>query len=75
MNNIVYTAEGTLYGYYEKQSRSVYSRRTIDGKTVGCSKCVGYCSYDEHTGFLTQKLRKQHNCIKKRCDYYIGKKK
>ena len=50
-----------------------HSRRCIDGSIVGLTKCVGYCRYKGHMGFLTKKLRQQHNCIKKECVFYVPK--
>ncbi len=50
-------------------------RHCIDGTKTGCGKCVGYCTYYEHTGFLTDSLRKKHNCLKKGCRYYVPKDK
>lgn len=71
-NNIFYSSD---FGgnEYEKQHSGGYNRKTIDGKTVGCSRCVGYCRYDGHPGYLTAELRKKHNCCKKNCNYYISK--
>ncbi len=50
-----------------------FTRRCIDGSVVGCSKCVGYCAFCEHPGFLTEKLRKKHDCLGKECFHYIAK--
>lgn len=61
------------YADYENLSRSQYNRRCIDNTIVGCSRCVGYCQYDGHPGFLTEKHRKKHNCIGKGCHYYLAK--
>lgn len=65
----------TLYEQYEKQSRTVHNRRCIDGRITGSNKCVGYCEYIEHSGFLTLEQRKQHRCIEKGCFYYINKER
>ena len=65
----------TVYECYEKQSNSQYNRRLIDGKITGCGKCVGYCDYREHSGFLTKEQRKQHNCLGRQCRHYIPKEK
>lgn len=65
----------TMYEYYEKRSHSPYNRRLIDGTITGCGKCVGYCQYCEHPGFLTKELRKQHNCLGKECHYYVPKER
>lgn len=65
----------TMYEYYEKKSGSQHNRRLIDGTVTGCGKCVGYCEYCEHSGFLTKEQRKQHDCIGKGCYYYIPKER
>ncbi len=75
MYNIVYSTEENMYELYEKKSSSLYNRRCIDNTITGCNKCVGYCQYREHPGFLTEKQRVQHNCIGKKCFYYIAKPK
>jgi hypothetical protein len=49
--------------------------RCIDGRRTNCGNCVGYCRYAGHEGFLTRQQRKEHNCIVKRCDYYLPKPK
>lgn len=67
--------EMTTYSDYEKRSRIPYQRKCIDGKTTSPEKCVGYCRYTGHPGFLTKKLRQQHDCCNKQCDYYIRKEK
>jgi hypothetical protein len=65
----------TIYEEYEKAYGKKHNRKTISGKIVGSSKCVGFCKYSEHAGFLTQQNRKEHNCIGKRCNYYVPKEK
>ena len=75
MDNILCSTEINQYVLYEKAEHSLYERHCIDGKIVGCSKCCGYCQCEEHPGFLTEKLRNQHNCIAKQCFHYIGKPK
>ena len=67
------TTENNRYLNYEKQSKSRINRRCIDGTVTGCGNCVGYCQYREHPGFLTENLRKEHDCINKQCYYYIAK--
>ena len=73
MNEIVYTSIETRYASFERQSPSQYIRRCIDNSRTGSNKCVGYCQYSEHPGFLTAELRKKHDCINKRCCHYIPK--
>ena len=58
-----------------EKGASPHHRRCIDGKVTGCGNCVGYCQFREHPGYLTKELRKQHDCIKKGCNYYIPKSK
>ena len=72
-NNIVYTTEINLYTEYEKRSPSRTTRRCIDGRITGCGNCVGYCQYIDHPGFLTANQREEHDCINKKCNYYIPK--
>lgn len=73
MYETVYSTANNKYENYEKESRYRYNRRCIDNSVTGCGNCVGYCQYSEHPGFLTAKLRKQHDCIKKQCFYYVPK--
>lgn len=61
------------YTYYDSRYPNTYSRRCIDGSTVGCNKCVGYCQYEGHEGFLTEKHRKAHDCLGKECFHYLPK--
>lgn len=63
------------YAYYDSKQKNPYNRRCIDGHITGCGKCVGYCTYEEHSGFLTERLCKEHNCIEKGCYYYLPKPK
>lgn len=61
---------------YEQASKPYgdsVNRQCIDGSVRGCSKCIGYCNFDEHPGFLTEELMKKHKCFEKSCDYFIAK--
>lgn len=75
MYETVYSTANNKYEIYEKQSHSRYNRCCIDNTITGCGHCVGYCQYSEHPGFLTEKLRKQHNCLGKQCFHYVPKPK
>lgn len=75
MYETVYSTADNRYEQYEKKCRSKYDRRCIDNSITGCNRCVGYCQYAEHPGFLTEELRKKHNCIGKRCFHYVAKPK
>ena len=57
----------------KKYSLGNHRCRCIDGKITGCGNCVGFCSFDDHRGFLTKALRKEHNCLGKGCFYYVPK--
>lgn len=73
MYEAVLTKENNLYAYYEGRSHSRINRICIDGRVTGCGKCVGYCQYEGHAGYLTEKLRKKHECLEKGCFYYVPK--
>lgn len=73
MNNVVFTTEVDKYNFFEEKSPSRYTRRCINNKIIGSNKCVGYCQYSGHPGFLTKDLLEQHNCIEKGCDYFVIK--
>ena len=60
------------YAYYDSKY-GVHTRRCIDGSITGACRCVGYCSYASHPGFLTKDLRRDHNCVKNGCWYYTAK--
>lgn len=73
MNRVLYVTSEDRYASFEKQSTSKHLRQCIDNSVTGCNKCVGYCQFSEHPGFLTKELRKKHDCIKKHCNYYVPK--
>lgn len=74
--DIVYSTDSrTDYFTYEKRVGAVRTRRCIDGVVTGCGKCVGYCSFDGHPGYLTEEHRRKHNCLGKGCFYYFEKPK
>lgn len=68
---VIFTTTSVFYP--DNYQSNPHHRRCIDGKITGCGKCVGYCNYDGHPGYLTKELRKEHDCIKKGCNYYISK--
>lgn len=70
MYDTVYSTAESLYKQYEK-----HERLCIDNSITGCNRCVGYCQYNEHPGFFTGKLHKQHNCIGKQSFHYVAKPK
>jgi len=73
---IIYTTSPVnLYSLKEKTQSSPHHRRCIDGRITGSGKCVGYCEYEGHPGYLTKELRKHHDCINKSCHHYYPKEK
>ncbi len=69
------TDDTNSYGYYLEHYGTKYEKPAFNGKTVGTNKCVGFCRYNGHRGFITKDLRKQHNCCKKGCAFYVPKSK
>lgn len=61
--------------YKEMESRTIqnFNLRCIDGTIRGCGKCVGFCSYERHSGFLTAQMKQEHKCREKGCFYYCAK--
>lgn len=55
------------YSQIDAKYKISYMRPCIDGVSRGCNLCTAYCAYDEHPGFLTDKLIKQHKCVEKEC--------
>ena len=70
-SEVIFTASSAKYP--ASHHNAPHHRRCINGKITGCGNCVGYCNYSGHPGYLTKELRKNHNCIKKGCNYYIPK--
>lgn len=65
--------EISLYREIESKTARNFNLRCIDGSIHGCGKCVGYCTYDGHSGFLTAQMQKEHQCIEKGCFYHYPK--
>ena len=74
-HEIVYTTRPNAYSVQENSCNSPHRRKCIDGSITSTGKCVGYCTFYEHPGFLTKELRQEHNCVKKGCHYYSQKVK
>jgi len=76
-NVIVFSCGGTAladqYHQMERRHGRGHDRQLINGRITGCGKCVGYCRFDEHAGFLTKELRQSHDCLGKQCRYYLSK--
>lgn len=67
--------ETSLYREVEQKTVRNFNLRCIDGSLHGCGRCVGYCAYDGHAGFLTAELQDKHRCIEKGCFYHSSKPK
>lgn len=67
--------ETSLYREVERETIRNFNLRCIDGSLHGCGRCVGYCTYDGHAGFLTAELQGEHQCIEKGCFYHFSKPK
>lgn len=67
--------ETSLYREVERKTVRNFNLRCIDGSIHGCGKCVGYCAYDRHAGFLTAEQQDEHQCIEKGCFYHSSKPK
>jgi len=63
------------YNTFDSKKNSNHNRKRIDGIITGRGKCVGYCKYINHPGFLTDDLRTKQKCLDKKCIYYIPKPK
>jgi hypothetical protein len=61
------------YRTYDNRYQSSHNRPCIDGSITGCGKCVAYCTYEQHPGFLTEELKAKHKCVEKQCNYYLPK--
>lgn len=72
-SSLFYSTEKNIYKEMALKYGNSYVRQTIDGNCVGCGKCVGFCQYDGHPGFLTSEQRKTHDCLGKNCFYYVSK--
>ena len=59
----------------QQQKPSAVNRRLIDGTVTGCGNCVGYCACEDHPGYLNDKLRAEHGCLRKGCDHYLPRRK
>jgi len=63
------------FNTYDRRYHSTYNRKCFDGTITGVGKCVGYCEYNEHPGFINEALEKKHRCVEKNCSYFIPKQK
>lgn len=61
------------YDKMDRPHRSSFVRPCIDGSKQGSNLCLGYCHFEEHPGFLTEKLMRKHRCLEKGCLYFVPK--
>lgn len=74
MDIVVYSTENLYGALLRTKMQGKINRVCINGQVTSCGNCVGFCRYNGHPGFLTREMRKEHNCIKKGCLYYLAKK-
>lgn len=65
--------EQSFYRERERESIKGYNLRCIDGTIHGCGKCVAFCSYEQHSGFLTPEMERARGCKEKGCFYHYPK--
>lgn len=73
MATISYSGAYEEYRKAEERFGNGHNRKCIDGRITGCSKCVGFCNFSGHPGFLTAAQRAKHNCVGHCCNYYLPK--
>lgn len=61
------------YEMFECRHGDSKVRKCINGRNTGCGNCVGFCKFAGHPGYLTQDLRREHDCLNKHCHYYLPK--
>lgn len=61
------------YAMLEEKHGRGHERRCINGKITGCGKCVGFCTYEVHPGFLTEDLKSKHRCDSRECRFFLPK--
>lgn len=62
-----------LYSQMEEQYGTGHHRITIQRKTTASSKCRGFCFYDSHPGFLTDRDITAHRCTERDCRFFLPK--
>lgn len=53
-----------------KHSNSHFTETLITGNKTSSGKCVGYCNFNQHKGFLNKKLIDKHCCHEKKCPFF-----
>ena len=64
-----------LYARMEERYGRGHERRDIDRKYTASSKCIGCCLYEEHPGFVTEKIMAKHRCLEQDCRHFLPKPK
>ena len=64
------------YELYEGLKRR-YGRgndlKCMNGKYSASCKCTGFCTYEKHIGFITDKLMEEHCCEDRDCRHFLRK--
>ena len=64
-----------LYAEMEERYGRGHDRKCINKKYTASCKCIGYCMYEWHPGFVTHELMKKHNCLERDCKHFLAKPK
>ncbi len=70
-----YVPKGTIRAVLPDKIRHNHQVFRIDGIQTSISKCDGYCSCCQHSGYLTIDLIRKHSCKSKECIYYYEREK
>ncbi len=65
--------EASVYREMADRTARGFNLRCMDGTLRGRSKCVGFCAYEQHPGFLTARQEREHQCHEKGCFYHHAK--
>lgn len=65
--------ERSLYQEMAAKTARSFNLRCIDGTLHGQSKCVGFCAYEYHRGFLTVQQERAHQCRERSCIHHHPK--
>ena len=64
-----------LYAEMEKRYGHGHELKTLERKFTASSKCIGFCLYDRHPGFVTTTIMQAHHCWERDCLYFLEKPK
>ena len=62
-----------LYERLKSRFGRGHDLKFIDGKYTASCKCTGFCTFEKHEGFISQKLMEKHNCKARDCRHFLEK--